>query len=388
LIHFKFEQLLPKIFRSLFFLINIGSVLWLILCLWAAYYDPTILSLFSFSCVFAVLLNLFFVVFWLFTKKKLWSLLSVLSLIICYPIALPVYGLNFFGNNVTKEEDAGLKVMTWNVHMFDLGGWTKDETAKARMLKLIKDENPDVLCLEEFYWDADNNIDPYTSIIQQSGYPFISFARSYTMRKNYITSNARKGEMIEVGSIIFSKFPLKNEKVYPLNNSGYNLLSAEVMIDSTRIFNINVVHLTSVSFGRKEMNYITDVKEKGVESAEERRKSKWLLRKLINASAERAILANRVDSVKREMDYPIILCGDFNDIPGSYVYTKTKGKLKDAFVAKGAGLGRTYRYIFPTLRIDYILYDEGYFTAEGYRRIDVHLSDHYPILAYFSFKEQ
>ncbi len=373
-------------------MLNIGAVLWLLLCKWAAYYDPsdkpTLLSLISFTCFFAALSNVFFVLFWLFSKKKLRSLASLIVLVLCWNITRPLFGFNYVGNNtIASNDESSLKIMTWNVHLFDLGEWTKDKTSKAKILKLIKEENPDILCLQEFYWDAKEDSEPYTAILQQSGYPFVAFSVENDLKKNYITSDASKDDLIYTGHAIFSKYPIRNEKRYPLFPRTYNMLSVEVVIDSSHIFSLNVVHLTSVGFGRQEMKYISEVKSKGVDAQDEDR-SKSLLKKLRNASSNRAGLANKIDSLKREMDYPQIICGDFNDVPGSYVYNKVKGKLSDAFTGKGAGLGRTYRHIFPTLRIDYILYDADALTIRGYKRPDVDLSDHYPVIANFSLKEK
>lgn len=277
--------------------------------------------------------------------------------------------------------------MTWNVHMFDLGEWTKDKASKAKILKLIEDENPDILCLEEFYWNADDPLEPYTDILQKSGYPYVSFAVEYPTKKNYITSNANKNEVINIGHAIFSKYPLRNEKQYDIFESNKKMLYVEVVIDSSNIFALNVVHLTSVGFGRKELSYISKVKQKGVDAQDESQ-SKSLLKKLRDASSQRAILANNIDSIKKTIEYPIIICGDFNDVPGSYVYNKIKGNLADAFVKKGAGLGRTYRNISPTLRIDYIFYDEDALEIEGFDRPSVKLSDHFPVIANFSLKKK
>lgn len=387
----KKPSVLTRIFRSLFLLLNIGAMIWLLLCKWAAYYDPaghpTLLSLLSFTCFFATLANVFFLIFWLFSRKKLRSLLSLGTLLLCWNIARPLFGFNYFGNNANAVSDEGnLKIMTWNVHLFDLGEWTKDKSSKAKILNLIREENPDILCLQEFYWDAKEDAEPYTAILQQSGYPFVAFSMENGMRKSFMTSSAQKDELIYIGHAIFSKYPLRNQQRYPLFDRIYNMLSTEVVIDSGHIFSLNVVHLTSVGFGRKEMKYISEVRKKGVDAQDEHQ-SKSLLKKLRDASAGRAALANRIDSLKREMDYPQIICGDFNDVPGSYVYHKVKGKLSDAFTGKGAGLGRTYRHIFPTLRIDYIFYDSEALTLEGYKRPDVDLSDHYPVIANFSLKK-
>lgn len=367
---------------------NLLVIGWLFLCKWASVHDPslrpTLLSLVSFSCFFAFIGNLTFIIVWLFSKRKARALLSAGALALCWPIVSPLFGVNYLGKNIVAPYDeGGLKIMTWNVHMFDLGEWTQDKASRGKILKLIKEENPDILCLQEFYWDEKDNREPYTALLQQLGYPFTSFSRERTMKKNYMTIHARSGDMISVGHAIFSKYPLRNEQSYDLNNAGYKMLSVEAYIDSSHIFNLNVVHLTSVGFGDEEMQYISSVKKKGVDAPIDER-SKSLLKKLRDASAKRAMLANMIDSLKRRMDYPIIICGDFNDVPSSYVYSKVKGELSDAFMGKGMGFGRTYTHIFPTLRIDYILYDKEALTLEGYKSPFVGLSDHYPVIANFS----
>lgn len=378
-------------FRGTLLFLNIMVMIWLLLCKYVSYanpaHDPSVLSLVSFTVFFAFLSNVIFVLIWLLSKKKKRALFSLITIIICWNVAGPVFGWNYLGRNrVAPTEERGLKIMTWNVHMFDLGEWTKDKASKARIIKLIKDENPDILCLQEFYWDSKESSEPYTEVLQQLGYPFVSFAMENDMMKNHITSNANATDVINVGHAVFSKFPLRNEISYPLFSKTYKMLSVEVVIDSNTVFNLNVVHLTSVGFAREDLDYISQVKKEGVE-AQDDNQSKYLLRKLRNASANRALLANRIDSLKREMDYPQIICGDFNDVPGSYVYTKVKGKLSDAFVGKGAGLGRTYRDIAPTLRIDYVLYDADALKIEGYNRPAVDLSDHYPVIANFSLRK-
>lgn len=388
----KKPSVLSRITRSTLLILNIGAVIWLLLCKWISLYDiagkPTVLSLLSFSCFFAVLANLLCLLAWLlFTRKKIRFLISFIPLLICWTMIRPLYGLNFFGNNkVSPASENGLKVMTWNVHLFDLGEWTKDKASKAKIIKLIKEENPDILCLQEFYWDVQDDSEPYTEILQQLGYPFVAFSEEDKMRKSVITSAAGKNELINIGHAIFSKYPLRNQQRFPLSAQTYNMLSVEVVIDSSNIFTLNVVHLTSVGFGRKEMEYISAMKKQGIDAQNENQ-SKSLMKKLRNAAANRAGLANRIDSLKRRMDYPQIICGDFNDVPGSYTYTRVKGKLADAFTAKGIGLGRTYRNIFPTLRIDYIFYDPSVLNVEGYERPNVGLSDHYPVIANFSLRK-
>lgn len=361
------------------------------MCKWASVYNPagnaSFISLFSFTVTFAFLANIFFVVYWLFTRKKIRSLYSVITIVLLWGMLRPLIGFNYFSSNNLKAEEGDLKVMTWNVHLFDLGAWTNDETAKAKIIDLINEEDPDILCLEEFYWDSDDNNMPYTGIIRNLGYPYVGFAKQYTIPKRRMTIHAPKKATIDIGNIIFSKFPLSNIRSYDLGIPNYTMLSADAHIDSTHGISLNVVHLTSVHFGEQEMEYLNEVRKKGLDGQDSRR-SKSLLRKLSYAFAQRAGLANRIDSLKRFMDYPVVICGDFNDVPASYVYEKVKGGLADPFPEKGIGLGRTYRNIFPTLRIDYIFYDKNDMQAIGYGRRQESLSDHFPVIVNFLFTDK
>ena len=76
-----------------------------------------------------------------------------------------------------------------------------------------------------------------------------------------------------------------------------------------------------------------------------------------------------------ESQHPTIVCGDLNDVPNSYAYFKVKKDMKDAFLEKGLGVGRTYNSLAPMLRIDYILPDTS-FTVQQFDMVDENLSDH------------
>ncbi|MGN6246740.1 MAG: endonuclease/exonuclease/phosphatase family protein [Ginsengibacter sp.] len=78
--------------------------------------------------------------------------------------------------------------------------------------------------------------------------------------------------------------------------------------------------------------------------------------------------------------YPVILTGDFNDVPNSNTYFTISKNMQDVFLKKGSFIGRTFRFISPTLRIDYILADKS-FKVNQMRIIHVSYSDHYPVEA-------
>lgn len=383
--------MLGKIIRGTIIIGNIGAIIWLFLCLAASFYDtsaqPSYFSLFSFTCIFAVLANLLFVFIWFLSNRKWRTLFSLITIILCWRVVQPSIGLNFFNNKVDDNIAGGLKIMSWNVHLFDLGEWTKDNSTTTRILQLISDENPDILCMQEYFRDAKNEKEPYTDLIMKSsGFGYSSFFVVDTWKKSFMTSKATKDEVVQVGTMIFSKYPIKAITPYPEHDSAYKFHLVDVTLDNGKVFTLATLHLTSVAFGKKESAYIDDIKSQGISGTDEKEKGKHLAYKLKVASSKRAYVANAIKSTLVKQTNPLIITGDFNDMPGSYVYHTIKGDLKDAFIAKGLGLGRTYQKIFPTLRIDNIFYDKNAFQAEGVKILPIDLSDHKPVITYLSVK--
>jgi len=72
-----------------------------------------------------------------------------------------------------------------------------------------------------------------------------------------------------------------------------------------------------------------------------------------------------------------------NDVPNSYAYQTVSKNLYDAFTEKGWGMGRTFQFLSPTLRIDYVLHSK----ALALKKVQVvrpSLSDHNPVIADFN----
>jgi endonuclease/exonuclease/phosphatase (EEP) superfamily protein YafD len=84
--------------------------------------------------------------------------------------------------------------------------------------------------------------------------------------------------------------------------------------------------------------------------------------------------------------HPVIFTGDMNDVPSSYTYATIKDNLSDAWADKGFGLGRTFRFISPTLRIDYIFFSD-FFNVMQAKRIITTSSDHYGLVTDLSIKK-
>lgn len=389
--------MLRLIFRFLLLIVNVITALWLLLCTYAAYYDTSdkasVISLLSYTLPFALIGNYFFILFWIFfsrKKKKLYSLISILCLLISWPVTKSVIGVNPFGNNQAQSDAVGaqmLKVLTYNVHLFDLGGWTKDNTTQKKIVDFIREENPDILCLQEFYLDPKDPKQPFTEVISNLGYPYVEFTKQSDIAKRRMTSQAAPGEKLSIGLAVFSKYPLKDKKDIniPGRNRQYKVLSTDVEIREDFTLKLIVAHLQSFSLDGEDREFIEKVKDNPEINKEKEQEAKSLLRKMILASHYRAQQANTlVEIIRSHQRTPLILCGDFNDVPGSYVYQSFSRELSDPFLKKGFGFGRTYSFIAPTLRIDHILYNPQFLKPISYDITKQNMSDHYPLAVEFT----
>ena len=180
------------------------------------------------------------------------------------------------------------------------------------------------------------------------------------------------------GIITFSKFPIINKQTVSFYPNDYNSIFQYVDIvkggDTIRVFNI---HLQSLKFSANNLKYIDHPE---FEDSAAIAQSKNIIGKFKVGFLKRMVQAERIKAALNKSIYPVIICGDFNDVPNSYAYETIGSGLKNAFVEKGVGFGRTFTGISPTLRIDNIFTDDK-FNIQQFTGIKKKLSDHFPIIA-------
>jgi endonuclease/exonuclease/phosphatase family metal-dependent hydrolase len=96
--------------------------------------------------------------------------------------------------------------------------------------------------------------------------------------------------------------------------------------------------------------------------------------------------ANTVAMDMRDSEVPVIVCGDFNDVPYSYVYNTMLGDKVDGFKECGSGFMHTFRGGKKMVRIDYIFHDKALEGLSYYKK-DLSYSDHYPVFMRIATKQ-
>ena len=104
------------------------------------------------------------------------------------------------------------------------------------------------------------------------------------------------------------------------------------------------------------------------------------MQKFRAAFRRRSYQVSLVDSVIENSPYKVIICGDFNDTPNSYLYRKLTRNLDDSYLATNFGIGSSFAGKIPGLRIDYILTDPDIEVAKTFVFKNLG-GQHYPLIS-------
>lgn len=320
-----------------------------------------------------VLLVFGFLVFWILINSR-WAFLSLVTLILSWPNLSAFYAWNFRAGFKAQKEQAAVRILTWNVHYFDqmYRPGKQQNSQRIPIINFLKQQDADVLCLQEFFESNNPQYDSNIHYIKQNlDYPYHYFVDDYKLPHN----------LYKVGPVIFSRYPIINTSRAQYTGpaqmrASESLISVDLNVngDTIRIF---TTHLQSVMFRRKDYHYIEKIKKVEDSLLEA---SKSIVKKLRQAYSIRGSQAEMVRDALNSSPYPSVVCGDFNDVPNSYTYFQVRGARQDAFLSGGAGIGRTYAGISPTLRIDYIMADKQFRVVQC-KKIELSYSDHYPVIA-------
>lgn len=325
-------------------------------------------SLFTFLLPYLLFTLILFSLFWILVKP-FWALISVAAILLSFHAVKTIFPLNFSTFSLEKPTHS-FRVMSWNVEFFNILNHKKHPEKKQQMLDLINQYNPDIACFQEVVAGEGKGIINYLPDILDS-LQFKDYLYSYRIENNFDQDH-------HYGILVLSKYPILRKQTIVNNpndyNSTYQFIDVLIDTDTVRVFN---VHLQSLKFSEENKEYLDKGPAKNEKNYKE---SVSIITKIKNGIIKRSSQALYLKDEMNHSPYPIILCGDFNDVPVSYAYETIGKGLQNAFVEKGSGISATYNSISPTLRIDNIFADR-HFSVHQFDRIKVDLSDHYPIVA-------
>jgi len=317
---------------------------------------------------FFLIINIFFLFFWLAFRKWLRFFIALCSLLICWKPITNYVPVNLFPKKAPTVNT--IKFLSYNVMGFTYQDHTP--TKPNPIISYIIDSDADIVCLQE-YLAIENRMLTEEKI-----------ANALKMYPYHYTIPLTNFNGYYVGLGFFSKYPIvKSWKVR--YDSAFNGSTVhELNIKGKTVYIINN-HLESfkLTMGdrRKYAQFIANVNSETFDEL-----LKTVQRKLGSAFYIRAEQADIVaDEIQKIKGNYIIVCGDFNDTPISYAYHTVRGDLKDAFEETGNGMGITYNQNNFRFRIDHILHSSN---IKAYNAtIDkIPYSDHYPIWCLMELK--
>lgn len=342
-------------FRFVFLTINIIIGIGFLICAYSPIVPPTQHPVWACTGLFIpifIILNLCFLVFWSFFWWRLlpvpivFFLLGWSSLMSYCPLNLPS------GNPVGEVVD----VLTYNV-MLMKSQKTADGNYENPILDYIKECDADIVCLQEFPFNDSKIKDSILCI-----YPYMRICEF-----NHLNAVA-----------CLSKYPVRFVEAIKMD-SRYN--GSAVFSVEYKGKNIPVIvnHLESNKLDAHDKEIYTEM-IKSPDGNRMKKGGKHLIKKLAEAVSIRGLQADVISEyIEKKYSPYMIVCGDFNDTPVSYVHDRISEKLQDAYIEAGNGPGITYNRNFLYFRIDHIMAGDAYRVLECEVDNSMDVSDHYPL---------
>jgi endonuclease/exonuclease/phosphatase family metal-dependent hydrolase len=351
---------------KMMFACNILAALLLLLSYLAPFIDPAVFWPIAFAGLAypaLLVINVCFIVYWLLGKPK-FSLLSAIAILVGWSLVTSQIGFRLSAGGEIAKSAGLIRVMTFNAHYFKtVADNRNNKLIKDQMLDIIRTEQPDIVCFQEFMSHTSGEFDVEKSvreILHSNYFYFLPF---------------NSGEYEEIGLAIFSKYPMVNKGYILFSDMerGNEAIYADIKFNQ-KMLRVYDVHFQSIAFQPADYKSIKDVEEINPNVQAAKRMGSRIKRAFIKRSEQ-------VKSLKKhtqDCTSPFIIAGDFNDTPISYALNTVAKGLKNSFREKGSGFGNTYNGDFPNFQIDYILTTPD-FEIKNYQIIKKKLSDHYPV---------
>lgn len=273
-----------------------------------------------------------------------------------------------FSSGAEERSDSTIKILTYNVGHFALGREPEfkekggNTVCADSVVSFILKNDADIVCLQEVSLPGEYDVAKFF------GKRFPGYNVGYFM---FVTD---KGSY---GNVTLSKFPIVGKGRLTFEKSSNLAIFTDLKIGEGAEIRIYNCHFESYNISLSRIKKSVADKDGEMMWATEEKMKKSIRR--------RPEQVDKVMSDIEECPLEAIVTGDFNDNPMSYTYNRLKKGRDDSFVEAGKGFGATYSFLWPFIRIDYILYP-SHFSAASHAIPRVRYSDHYPVIAEINLK--
>ncbi len=303
--------------------------------------------------------------------------LMLVWLFVNFKVAIPIAVVAFVGFKFVSHEysfrdkslgdKADFRVMSYNVKCFGILD-KNSNILREKVLETIYATDADILCLQEAYW-ANKPADFPTLDVLSKNLKAKSVQKVRLNNFNYGTG----------GLAVVTRYKVINQYSHPFDSTANGFMYVDILMneDTVRLYNC---HLQSIMISNSDVDMSNGF------NRENKDKAMNLYSKFSEASAHRAVQVDTLVATLDTCPYPVLLCGDFNDVPLSYACFQVLAsgeRLHDTFMERGEGSGRTFSVMGVDFRIDYIMHS-NLFKCLRHKVLEFNIAnDHYPVVAEF-----
>ena len=276
-------------------------------------------------------------------RRMVWAAGFVLLVVISAPLYRHVWGGFGWGLPQAEVDAPSLTTMSWNVRLYDRYGWLGEGTREG-IFKAVEAEGPDLLCLQEHFRDPDPRSFPVEGPMRSA----MTAQGKGEVGLHEVWAKGKAGRRFGVAT--WSRHPIVGRESISFGTSSNNVCAVTDIVwqdDTVRVFN---AHFASLRFGSAEYAAL----EEGLPDADGRQR---IWSRMQEAYKARVAQVELVMEAVSKSPHPVLLCGDFNDVPISWALEKVRLQLRDAHDVRGLRMDGTWQGAIPGVRIDHIFVD-------------------------------
>ncbi|MBX3101203.1 MAG: endonuclease/exonuclease/phosphatase family protein [Bacteroidetes bacterium] len=321
---------------------------------------------------------------WLIRRRWKCALLNLFLLSLAWPQITRSLQYNSLGCESSRD----IRVVSFNV-----GAFSYRHKHWERTTEFLVNQKPDVVCLQEFHEVKILAPSYFESMKDRLGldyHQFIPFSASNRF-----------------GLLLLSRYPIVDAGPVTEVDQKNGIMFADLDVgeDTIRVYNI---HLESYRLNSPELGILFHNASHvaGQDPAAPGKPPKPPCKKGPSNQATKELLKHnwwqtaRLILLKWQMherqialyrqhlsqwgNRPVIVCGDLNNTPYSYMYQQVRARLKDTFEERGRGMGKTYGTGLMAMRIDYVFASRQLKVLE-HTPLCTNLSDHKGLLVRLRF---
>ena len=347
-------------------------LLWLAAGIAAMQVSPQVfwpLGFLAFSTPAPLLLNVVFLLYWLFRLS--WAaLLPVLVVGVVWPYYRRGITISRQPDPVPAQANR-VQVLNFNVQVFNVYQHLREQHPHSSdsVIAWVANHPADILLLQEYYNVPGSKVYAATQKIAeaQGREPLVAVIHKDKAKQ-------------EFGLAIFSRYPIVHQDRLNFHQHSLNqamFADIKVNADTIRVYN---VHLQSMAISDEAV--AATLRGERIRS-----EGKNTIKRLRYGFLERSRQVDKLVEHIASSPYPVVVGGDLNDIPWSYTYEQLALCLHNAFEVRGSGLGQTYNGKIPFLRIDHQFYSDGLQPRQFTIHREMPYSDHFPVSVVYSISE-